>query len=241
MGGPIHECPTYDSTNVCMDSVEANQLSGLFELAGPSRTAADSRLQNIHRPLAGRRNGRPKMGSINWKIQNRLKLCQKRMMPYMQICFGKCERLLLEGLHHWGEHLREALSGISSQRFTFSPASISCFWGCGFVCGFMFVLFFVVFWFVFVWCFPHDWDLLSCMRIVCELERPSELSWRARHGRKKKSRTAADSVWPLQDQERLLGGETSFTDLARRHGPLFTPGLFRQCLPHCCRLRTHQN
>ena len=25
------------------------------------------------------------------------------------------------------------------------------------------------------------------MRIVCNLERPSELSWRARHGRKKKT------------------------------------------------------
>ena len=32
-----------------------------------------------------------------------------------------------------------------SQRFTFSPASISSFWGCGFGCGFVFVLFFVLF------------------------------------------------------------------------------------------------
>ena len=30
-------------------------------------------------------------------------------------------------------------------------------------------------------------DIFSCMRIVCELERPSELSWRARHGRTKKN------------------------------------------------------
>ena len=36
--------------------------------------------------------------------------------------------------------------------------------------------------------FPHERDLLSCVRIVCNLERPSELSWRARHGRKKKLR-----------------------------------------------------
>ena len=38
-------------------------------------------------------------------------------------------------------------------------------------------------------CFPHGRDLLfllNCVRIVCNLERPSELSWRARHGRKKK-------------------------------------------------------
>ena len=39
-------------------------------------------------------------------------------------------------------------------------------------------------------CFPHGRDLLfllNCVRIVCNLERPSELSWRARHGRKKKN------------------------------------------------------
>ena len=39
-------------------------------------------------------------------------------------------------------------------------------------------------------CFPHGRDLLfllNCVRIVCNLERPSELSWRARHGRKKKA------------------------------------------------------
>ena len=37
-------------------------------------------------------------------------------------------------------------------------------------------------------CFPHGRDLLfllNCVRIVCNLERPSELSWRARHGKKK--------------------------------------------------------
>ena len=32
------------------------------------------------------------------------------------------------------------------------------------------------------------------MRIVCKLERPSELSWRARHGRKKKLRSWLFSV-----------------------------------------------
>ena len=31
-------------------------------------------------------------------------------------------------------------------------------------------------------------DQFSCMRIVCEFERPSELSWRTRHGRKKKGK-----------------------------------------------------
>ena len=58
-----------------------------------------------------------------------------------------CERLLLEGLHHCGEHLREALRGASSQRFTVSPASISIFLGVGcfvFGCGCLFVFLFVV-------------------------------------------------------------------------------------------------
>ena len=31
----------------------------------------------------------------------------------------------------------------------------------------------------------RSFTLLNCVRIVCNLERPSELSWRARHGRKK--------------------------------------------------------
>ena len=147
------------------------------------------RLQNIQQ-FVGRRNGRPKMGPINWKIQNLLKKpCQKRMMPYMQVCFGKCERLSWEGLHHWGEHVREALRGTSSQRFTVSPASISNFWG--FVVWFLgcFCFGFFCFGVGLCLCFclwlPHEWDLLSCVRIVCNLERPSELSWRARHGRKK--------------------------------------------------------
>ena len=88
--------------------------------------------------------------------------------------------------------MREALSGTSSQRFTVSPASISIFWG--FVVWFwgVFVLGFFV-WFgvglclCFCLCLPHERNLLSCVRIVCNLERPSELSWRARHGRKKKA------------------------------------------------------
>ena len=38
----------------------------------------------------------------------------------------------------------------------------------------------------------RSFTLLNCVRIVCNLERPSELSWRARHGRKKKvSNTSA--------------------------------------------------
>ena len=51
----------------------------------------------------------------------------------------------LEGLCHCGEHLREALRGASSLRFTVSPASISkCFWGAWFcVCLFVFGLVFV--------------------------------------------------------------------------------------------------
>ena len=65
------------------------------------------------------------------------------------------------------------------------------FWGC---VGWVWLLFLFGLCLFFVWllclvCFPHEWDLwylLSCVRIVCNLERPSELSWRARHGRKKK-------------------------------------------------------
>ena len=56
------------------------------------------------------------------------------------------------------------------------------------VCGFLFGLGVV---FCCLVCFPHGRDLLfllNCVRIVCNLERPSELSWRARHGREKKSR-----------------------------------------------------
>ena len=51
-----------------------------------------------------------------------------------------------------------------------------------------FLGFFVWCWFVFVFCLllPSRVRSLSCVRIVCNLERPSELSWRARHGRKKK-------------------------------------------------------
>ena len=59
------------------------------------------------------------------------------------------------------------------------------------VCGFLFGLG-VVFWCLVAClvCFPHGRDLLfllNCVRIVCNLERPSELSWRAQHGRKKKA------------------------------------------------------
>ena len=48
-------------------------------------------------------------------------------------------------------------------------------------------------------CFPHGRDLLfllNCVRIVCNLERPSELSWRARHGRKKKNSTMDMGAMP---------------------------------------------
>ena len=39
----------------------------------------------------------------------------------------------------------------------------------------------------FVW-IPHGHEITPVVcDVVCEVERPSELSWRARHGRKKKS------------------------------------------------------
>ena len=86
-------------------------------------------------------------------------------MPYMQICFGMCERLLLEGLHHCGEHLREALRGASSQRFTFSPASISSFLGVGFCLCFGFCVVVCVLLCVVCLCFPHDSEIYL---VVCE-------------------------------------------------------------------------
>ena len=42
--------------------------------------------------------------------------------------------------------------------------------------------------FVVCLCFPHGSEINTVVcEVVCEVERPSELSWRARHGRKKKS------------------------------------------------------
>ena len=65
------------------------------------------------------------------------------MIQPMQNCFGKFERLVWKGLHRWGEHVRVALSGTSSRRFTVSPAW-SQFFGDGLagcvVCGFLFGL-----------------------------------------------------------------------------------------------------
>ena len=97
--------------------------------------------------------------------------------------------------------MREALSGTSSQRFTVPPASISIFWGLG-VCGLVGFLCLVWgFWFcvglcLFLFVFPprvRSFEL--CANIVCNLERPSELSWRARHGRKK---TLLSMLLPLR-------------------------------------------
>ena len=67
-----------------------------------------------------------------------MKLCQPLMILCSQTCFGMFERQLLEGLHLCGVHLREALRGAHSLRFTVSPAAIS-FWewvvvGCFCVC-----------------------------------------------------------------------------------------------------------
>ena len=40
--------------------------------------------------------------------------------------------------------------------------------------------------FVVCLCFPHVSEINTVVcEVVCEVERPSELSWRARHGRKK--------------------------------------------------------
>ena len=48
------------------------------------------------------------------------------------------------------------------------------------------------------------------MRIVCNLERPSELSWRARHGRKKK-------LWPRR------GSDGHFWLMDPKSGEFFNP------------------
>ena len=43
--------------------------------------------------------------------------------------------------------------------------------------------------FVLCLCFPHGSEINTVVcEVVCEVERPSELSWRARHGRKKNHR-----------------------------------------------------
>ena len=67
------------------------------------------------------------------------------------------------------------------------------------VCGFLFSLGVVFCCLVAcLVCFPHGRDLLfllNCVRIVCNLERPSELSWRARHGRKKKIKCSKLGIW----------------------------------------------
>ena len=62
-------------------------------------------------------------------------------------------------------------------------------------------------------------DLLSCMRIVCKLERPSELSWRAQHGhlelagegsskRSQEERGRVRSKWSAR-KKREWGGQKS--------------------------------
>ena len=80
--------------------------------------------------------------------------------------------------------------------FTVLPLAISKIfegWFCVFFCvcclfclGVCFVCFFV-FGFLFVClCFPHGPEINTVVfEVVCEVEGPSELSWRARHGRKK--------------------------------------------------------
>ena len=64
-------------------------------------------------------------------------------------------------------------------------------------------------------CFPHERDLLflpNCVRIVCNLERPSELSWRARHGRKKK----AVSILNMLDFFAHWGSDTFYDGFSLR-------------------------
>ena len=71
--------------------------------------------------------------------------------------------------------------------FTVSPPAISNFFG-----GFVVFLFCCVFVWLGVWLFgfvvfPHGFEVTTVVcEVVCEVEGPSELSWRARHGRKKK-------------------------------------------------------
>ena len=58
-------------------------------------------------------------------------------------------------------------------------------------------------------CFPHGRDLLfllNCVRIVCNLERPSELSWRARHGEKKRGgeNMSAEHVGQVRGRKEMV-------------------------------------
>ena len=54
------------------------------------------------------------------------------------------------------------------------------------LCGVLFWVFCLGFVCLVVWFAPYDFEVnLVVCEVVCEVERPSELSWRARHGRKK--------------------------------------------------------
>ena len=67
--------------------------------------------------------------------------------------------------------------------FTLSPPAISNFLG---FCGVLFWVFCLGLVCLVVWFASHGFEVnLVVCEVVCEVERPSELSWRARHGRKK--------------------------------------------------------
>ena len=94
---------------------------------------------------------------------------------------------------------RTSERGIESTRSDVSPSHRrrSNFFG-GFVafCS----LFVLGFWLVVCFCVslfvPHGLEVTPVVcKVVCEVERPSELSWRARHGRKKSH--GARSCYPL--------------------------------------------
>ena len=94
-----------------------------------------------------------------------------------------------EAFQHRWSHPSLAKPALVSQVlrcFTVSPPAISNLFGgslacvCVFGCFGFFVLggLFACFW------IPHG-EITPVCEVVCEVERPSELSWRARHGRKK--------------------------------------------------------